>query len=77
MHIHIPVITKREKRKDEVITTFKIIKTGFDFLKCVDKNEGVGYYNNSDGVGKSKRFGKAFCNGLSCLSATFLPMYGN
>lgn len=23
------------------------------------------------------RFWNAFCNGLSCLSATFLPMYGN
>ena len=26
---------------------------------------------------KVMRFVNAFCNGLSCLSATFLPMYGN
>jgi hypothetical protein len=26
---------------------------------------------------KVKRFGKAFCNYLSCINATFLPMCGN
>jgi hypothetical protein len=32
MHIHIPVITTKEKSKDEVRTNFKIIKTRSDFF---------------------------------------------